>query len=95
MKLLRIETRSGQVRCVPLAPYRDLPTWVETMRRDGWLVAPQWAMPFDMVALVDLMETVEPAAQRGEPLSITPAPGPGDGIAAAIARGHWPYRIVE
>jgi hypothetical protein len=97
MKLLRVETRSGQVRFVALGPYPHLPAWVETMRRDGWLVGPEWAMPFDAVSLVDLVEASEQPSQNPSQQNDAAAapPRPGGCIAAAIAAGQWPYKIVE
>lgn len=64
MKLLRIETRSRQVRFVSLAPFPNLAAWIGTMRRDGWCVGDIWGMPFDEIALVDVVDAPDQEAER-------------------------------
>lgn len=66
MKLLRIETRSGQVRLTGLAPFPNLPAWIGSMRRDGWCVGDIWAMPFDEIALVDVVDAPDQPMERPE-----------------------------
>lgn len=66
MKILRIETRSGQIRVVQLAPYPDLPTWINVMRRDGWYIGTEWALPFDSIALIDVVEVENPGNSEKE-----------------------------
>lgn len=85
MKLLRIETRSGQIRIVGLAPFPDLPAWISTMRRDGWCIGDIWAMPFDEIALIDVIDVPDQPAAKPE----APADSNVHNLAAAISFSHF------
>lgn len=85
MKLIRIETHSGQVRFVQLAPCPNLPAWIGAMRRDGWCIGDIWAMPFDEIALVDVIDVPEQSMAQPE----APPDAQVHNLASSIAFGRF------
>ena len=60
MKAVRVRTRCGEVRICELPAGCDLPAWWMEMRAAGHVVGHRWAMPFDNIALADVVEMADP-----------------------------------
>ena len=63
MKAVRVRTRCGEVRICELPAGCDLPAWWMEMRAAGHVVGHRWAMPFDNIALADVVEMADPRQQ--------------------------------
>jgi hypothetical protein len=59
MKMVRIRTRTGEVRICGLAPYGDLPSWWHQTRFNGAIVGSAWCLPFDEIAAADLIDAAD------------------------------------
>jgi hypothetical protein len=59
MKTVRLRTRAGEVRFTSLTPFADLPSWWHEMKFRGGVIGNNWCLPFDEIAVADLMEISE------------------------------------
>ena len=92
MKAVRIKTKDGDIRLCELPAGMDLPTWWQEMRSCGHIVGNRWAMPFDNIAIADLVDLLNPAhAERHqEPPAINQDSERVIGqMARAIGGGAW------
>ena len=64
MKAVRIKTKDGDIRLCELPAGMDLPTWWQEMRSCGQIIGNRWAMPFDNIAIADLVDWPDPPREQ-------------------------------
>lgn len=90
MKAVRVRTRCGEVRICELPAGCDLPAWWMEMRAAGHVVGHRWAMPFDNIALADVVELPDQASQPNLPAEAdVRRPSMADHISRLIQSGTF------
>ena len=87
MKAIRIRTRDGEIRLCSFGGHDSLPSFWFEAKAVGHVVGENWAMPFDNIALMDVIEIADQAAAQ---LSNDPERQHQiDRLAQGIAAGAW------
>jgi hypothetical protein len=91
MKTVRLRTKAGEVRFTSLAPFTDLPSWWHETKFRGGVIGNNWCLPFDEIAVADLVDVPENIGLGSEEYQRAQAAAQREvaRMAAGIGAGLW------